>query len=142
AIPVNLADRVAAELVADGSAEHAFLGVALSDGTATADGTTRRGAVVEDVTVGSPAASAGLQVADVVVAIDGDPVNGAEALTAFVRERAAGDDVTLTLVRDGSALTVDVTLAVRAEATSSGSTDDGSSDEGRGWRTTPQDPQG
>ena len=138
AIPVNLADRVAAELVTDGSAEHAFLGVALSDGTATADGTTRRGAVVEEVTEGSPAALAELVVGDVVVAIDGDPVNGAEALTAFVRERAAGSDATLTIVRDGAALDVEVTLAVRAEAAASATTPDGSS----GWRTTPQDPQG
>ncbi|HMO12075.1 MAG TPA: trypsin-like peptidase domain-containing protein, partial [Actinotalea sp.] len=38
AIPSNLADRIAAELLADGSASHALLGVSLSDGTATADG--------------------------------------------------------------------------------------------------------
>jgi len=99
---------------------------------------TRRGAVVEEVTEGSPAALAELVVGDVVVAIDGDPVNGAEALTAFVRERAAGSDATLTIVRDGAALDVEVTLAVRAEAAASATTPDGSS----GWRTTPQDPQG
>ena len=61
AIPVNLAREVGQQLIEDGTAEHAFLGVSLSDGTATADGITRRGAVVEQVTDGSPAQSAELQ---------------------------------------------------------------------------------
>lgn len=117
AIPANLADRIGAELIEDGTAEHAFLGVSLSDGTGTADGTTRRGAVVEQVTGDSPAAAAELQSGDVVVAIDGQAVNGAESLTAFVRELAAGTEVTLTVVRDGEALDVPVTLATREEPT-------------------------
>ena len=124
AIPVDLANRVGAELIEDGAAEHAFLGVALTDGTATADGTTRRGAVVQEVTAGSPAGEAGLQAGDVVVGIDEQPVNGAESLTAFVREHAAGSTATLTVVRDGSAAPVDVTFAAREDATApSGSKD-------------------
>lgn len=115
AIPVNLTKNIAAQLIADGQAEHAFLGVTLSDGTATADGVTRRGAVVESVTDGSPAADGGLRTGDVIVAIGDDPVGGAESLTAFVRSMAAGDDATLTVVRDGRAIEVDVTLATRPD---------------------------
>lgn len=77
-------------LIANGVAEHAFLGVALSDSTATADGVTRRGALVVEVTDGSPAAKAGIQKDDVVVAIDGEAVTGYEFLTAAVRERDRG----------------------------------------------------
>ncbi|EYR63218.1 hypothetical protein N866_02220 [Actinotalea ferrariae CF5-4] len=117
AIPSTLAERVAAELVADGTASHAFLGVALSDGTAEVDGADRRGAVVEEVTTGTPAAEAGLRPGDVVVAIDGDPVRGAESLTAFVRERAVGADVELTVARDGGTATVPVTLVERPVST-------------------------
>ena len=113
AIPVNLAREVGEQLIESGTAEHAFLGVSLSDGTATADDVTRRGAVVEQVTAGSPAESAELQVGDTIVAIDGDPVGGAESLTAYVRERQSGDESELTIVRDGAALTVTVTLATR-----------------------------
>lgn len=119
AIPVNLAQQIAAQLVEDGTAEHAFLGVSLSDGTATADGVTRRGAVVQEVTSGSPAADAELAEEDVIVAIDGRPVAGAESLTAYVRERAAGDEATLTVVRGGDAREVEVTLAAREETTTS-----------------------
>ncbi|WNB85943.1 trypsin-like peptidase domain-containing protein [Cellulomonas sp. ATA003] len=130
AIPANLARDVARQLVEDGAAEHAFLGVALSDGTATADGVTRRGAVVEQVTAGSPAEGAELRVGDVIVAIDGDAVAGSESLTGYVRERSSGDTAELTVVRDGEALDVTVTLATRETPVPSepGSGDDRSSD--------------
>lgn len=115
AIPVDLVKNIAAQLVEDGTAEHAFLGVGLSDGTASADGVTRRGAVVESVSDGSPAAKAELQVKDTIVAIDGKAVGGAESLTAYVRALASGADSTLTVVRDGRTVEVDVTLATRPE---------------------------
>ena len=115
AIPVNLAKNISAQLIEDGSAEHAFLGVSMTDGTATADGVTRRGAQVGSVVSGSPAADAGVQRGDVIVAIGDQPVSGASALTAFVRELSAGHETTLTIVRDGKAMEVDVTLAVREE---------------------------
>ncbi|MFB8227169.1 S1C family serine protease [Cellulosimicrobium sp. NPDC055967] len=113
AIPVNLAKSISEQLIANGTAEHAFLGVTLADATATADGVTRRGAEVQEVTDGSPAADAGIRSGDVIVAIDGHAVGGAESLTAFVRERAAGAKSTLTVVRDGKTLELDVTLATR-----------------------------
>ncbi|GEK22070.1 S1C family serine protease [Cellulomonas xylanilytica] len=115
AIPVDLVKNIASQLVEDGTAEHAFLGVGLSDGTATADGVTRRGAVVENITEGSPAAKAKLQAKDAIVAIDGKAVGGAESLTAYVRSLASGEKSTLTVVRDGKTVEVDVTLAVRPE---------------------------
>ncbi|MDO8143243.1 S1C family serine protease [Isoptericola sp. 178] len=120
AIPVNLATNVSDQLVEDGTAEHAFLGVSLRDATATADGVTRRGAEVVEVVGGSPAAEAGLQAGDVVVAIDDDSVSGAESLTAYVRERTAGESASVTYVRDGRAASVDVSFAVREETVGSG----------------------
>ncbi|MEZ0448104.1 trypsin-like peptidase domain-containing protein [Cellulomonas sp. ICMP 17802] len=128
AIPVDLVKNIAAQLISDGTAEHAFLGVTLSDGTATADGVTRRGAVVQSVSDGSPAASAKLQAKDTIVAIDGKAVGGAESLTAYVRALPSGTKVTLTIVRDGKASDVDVTLAVRKETAST----NGSSDQQNG----------
>ena len=115
AIPSNLATQIGDQLMADGTAEHAFLGVSLRDATATADDVTRRGAGVVEVTTGSPAGDAGVEQGDVIVAIDGDPVNGSASLTAFVREKEAGDESVLTVVRDGSTREVTVTLAVRDE---------------------------
>ncbi|MBC7551009.1 MAG: trypsin-like peptidase domain-containing protein [Cellulomonas sp.] len=132
AIPINLAQNIAGQLVKSGTAEHAFLGVSLTDGDATADGTTRKGAVVENVTSGSPADKAKVQAGDVVVAIDRSPVAGAESLTAYVRERTAGDTTKLTLVRDGKVVDVTVTLAAKAAAVDQSSSGQGSSGSGSG----------
>ncbi|MFD6444409.1 trypsin-like peptidase domain-containing protein [Promicromonospora sp. NPDC060204] len=130
AIPGNLATQIGDQLKENGKAEHAFLGVSMSDATATADGVTRRGAGVEDVVADSPAGKAGIQQGDVIVAIDGDAVNGPESLTAFVREKAAGDKSVLTIVRDGKTEEVTVTLAVKEETdTSSGSQDQNQQDQ-------------
>lgn len=113
AIPVNLAKNISGQLIENGTAEHAFLGVSMTDATATADGVTRRGAEVKSVQDGSPAAEAGIKTGDVIVAIDGNPVSGAESLTGFVRERATGDVAKVTVVRDGKTVEVDVTLAAK-----------------------------
>jgi putative serine protease PepD len=115
AIPINLAHEIATQLVATGKAQHAYLGVTLGDGTATADGTTRVGAVIRTLTAGSPADKAGLQASDVIVAIDGVPVSGAESLTAAIRERAANQKVDLTVVRGGATHDATVTLAARPD---------------------------
>jgi putative serine protease PepD len=130
AIPINLAKNISGQLIENGTAKHAFLGVTMGDGTATADGVTRRGAQVQQVSSGSPAAKAGIQTGDVIVAIDDQPVNGAESLTAFVRERQAGDKVALTVVRDGKAQQIDVTLAVRDESQNQGGSGSGQGDQG------------
>ncbi|PFG36494.1 putative serine protease PepD [Flavimobilis soli] len=115
AIPSNQAKSVGDQLIANGVAEHAFLGVTLSDATATVDGVTRRGALVREVTSGSAADKAGIQKDDVVIAIDGEAVSGYEFLTAAVRERVAGDQATLTIVRDGASKDVTATLDARPE---------------------------
>lgn len=113
AIPVNLAKNIGQQLIDSGSAQHAFLGVSLTDATTTADGVTRRGAKVEQITSGSPAEKAGIKVDDVIVGIDGDAVGGAESLTGFVRERDADQPATITLVRDGKTVEIPVTLAAQ-----------------------------
>ncbi len=146
AIPADLVNRTAAELISTGTAQHALLGVTLTDGTATVDGTTRIGALIHSVTAGSPAASAGLQVGDVVVAIGGHPVNGSESLTGYVREEAPGATDTLTVVRGGKALSFTVTFATlsptAASAGQSGGTQSGNSQNGGSTLPFPWGPQG
>ncbi|WP_454296172.1 S1C family serine protease [Salana multivorans] len=142
AIPSNQARTVAEQLIENGVAQHAYLGVTLSDATATADGVTRAGAKVESVATDTPAASAGLKAGDVVVGINSRAVGGAESLTGFVRQFGAGDEVTLTVVRGGEAIDVNVVLAEKpVEETQSGSGQsqdgsgqDGSGDGGQGWQ--------
>lgn len=113
AIPSNEATAVAEQLISTGTVEHAYLGVSLSDGTVTVDGARRKAAMIAAVSDGTPAAEAGLQAGDAVIAVDGRPLDGAESLIAQVRAARPGASVTLTVVRDGSGRDLPVTLAVR-----------------------------
>lgn len=116
AIPSNLAKRVADEIVAKGSVEHAMLGVTIKSATAEADGITRGGAQVtaaaggSAVVSGSPADKAGIKTDDTIVAFNDQAVGSSAALLGYVRAASLGDKVKLTLVRGGKTMDVDVTL--------------------------------
>ena len=64
---------------------------------------------------GSPAEAAGLKEGDVITAIDGKPTREGSALTGFVRQYSADDQVTLTVIRDGEELQMPVTLSERKD---------------------------
>ena len=116
AIPSNLVKRVANEIIKDGKVKHVALGVTITTGTVEADGVTRAGAKVTAVTSGSavvsgsPADKAGLKVGDVIVAYDGNAVSSTYSLLGYVRASALNDKVTLTIVRGGKTMDVEVTL--------------------------------
>jgi putative serine protease PepD len=117
AIPANEAKSIASQLISSGKAEHAFLGVSLGDSSAS-DGTSQRaGAQITAISANTPAANAGLQKGDVVVAVDGERVDSALSLVANIRERAVGDKVTLSVLRDGKQIDLTATLVAKAAAT-------------------------
>jgi len=113
AIPVNEATSIAKQLIDSGTATHAYLGVTPQNGSATDGSATRAGAEVTSVGDGTPAAKAGLKVGDVIVAVDGERVESADSLVGHVREKSTGDQVTLTVLRDGKSLQVKATLAAK-----------------------------
>jgi putative serine protease PepD len=105
AIPSDQAKRIADQLIQNGTATHASLGVQIDRG-ASSDG-----AKIVDVTSGGAAAAAGLPNNVVVTKIDDRTINSAAALMAAVRSRAPGDKVTLTYLDNaGKPQTVEVTL--------------------------------
>ena len=69
----------------------------------------------EEPSDGSPAEAAGLKEGDVITAIDGKPTREGSALTGFVRQYSADDQVTLTVIRDGEELQTPVTLSERKD---------------------------
>ena len=88
--------------------EEGFLGVSLEP---RSDGGV--GSIIATVQPGSPAESAGIVVGDIVLAVDGEPVNGQAGLVAAIRDRSPGESISIELVRDGERLTVDATLVAR-----------------------------
>ncbi|KFI52364.1 S1C family serine protease [Bifidobacterium callitrichos] len=116
AIPSNLVKRVADEIIKNGSVKHVALGITITSDTVEADGVTRAGAKITKgasgsaVVSGSPADKAGLKEGDTIVAFNGSAVGSNASLLGFVRAAALGDKATLTIVRDGKTMDVDVTL--------------------------------
>src|SRR5580693_5372459 len=114
AVPSNLCRWVMDSLVKNGRVDRGFMGVMIQNLTpdlATAfklDRTT--GALVGDVSPGSPADKAGLKSGDVITQVNGQPIEDASQLKLRVAESAPGSKVQLTVNRNGEAKTFDVTL--------------------------------
>ena len=112
ATPINLARRVAGQLLASGQATHGWIGIEGGDLTTeqaqamAVDG----GARIRDVETNSPASGAGLAPNDVITDIDGDPVASASALVVAMRDHEPGDAVTLGYWRDDQHHEVVVTV--------------------------------
>ncbi len=133
AIPVDVAMRVSKQIVATGSAQHARLGVAVQDLTqplADSFGLTRPdGALVSQVSPGSPAAAAGLQAGDVIQRIDGQPTVQAGALSARIAQAVPGERIALGVWRHGKALDLSVTLGRAGEGAQAGAQQPGGGDD-------------
>ena len=69
-----------------------------------------KGVTIREVSPRSPAAKAGLKVADVIIAVDGEPINDPFDLTYLVRQKKAGDKAILKFLRDGQPSEVEVTF--------------------------------
>ncbi|MFE6995332.1 S1C family serine protease [Microbacterium sp. NPDC057659] len=108
-IPSDVAQRVAKQIMDDGSATHGLLGASVRDASSVQDATVA-GAYIVDATGGGAAAKAGLQKGDVVTEFNGVPITNSTDLTAQVRAVAGGSDAKLTYVRDGKSYDTEVTL--------------------------------
>jgi serine protease Do len=103
ATPIELARRVARQLIEDGHATHGWLGIQGADLDADEAGTlgVQGGAVVRGVADDGPADQAGLSRDDVISDVDGEEVQSMPELVVEIREREPGDEVTVGYWRDG-----------------------------------------
>lgn len=114
AVPVNMARHDMAEIVAHGKVERAYLGILPQDVTPTLAAAFHakvEGALVGDVTPGSPAAAANLHKGDIILAINGQTLADANQLRLKVGDLPIGSTAKLSVLRDGKPMTVDVKLA-------------------------------
>jgi S1-C subfamily serine protease len=106
AIPIDTARTIAQELIRTGHYQHSDLGI---NAASVTDGKSD-GARVQNVQQGSAAAEAGILENDVITKVGNRAIGTADALTVAIRERAIGERVSISLVRDGRPLVVTVTL--------------------------------
>ena len=140
AIPIDSARKLLPELEKNGRVDRGFLGVeslAIDSSLNDLNLPVRRGALVQTVTPGSPAAKAGIRggniVAqldgntirlggDIITAVDGKKIASADDLANAIAAKRKGDKVKINIVRGAERKTVEVTLAARppGQATSGG----------------------
>jgi len=104
AIPSNTVKAVATQLIAGGKVQHAYLGVGISSSGA---------AKLTNVVSGAPADKAGLQVGDVITAIDGTKLSTGDDLRAAIAAKSPGDTISVTYTRGDAPHTASVKLADR-----------------------------
>lgn len=117
-VPIDLARRVADEIIAKGKVRWAWAGFSGSDldpATAAEYGATM-GTLVRDVAPGGPAQRAGLEAQDVVTAIDGLPISSMHEVTMLVRRHDPGEKVRLRVMRSGDPWEIEIKLGVAPQA--------------------------
>jgi serine protease Do len=119
AIPINVAKTIAGQLQSKGYVERGWLGVAIQDvdqKLAQAFNLDKpKGALVSQVTPGSPADQAGLRSGDVIVRYAGTEIERSSTLPPRVGETAVGTSVKLEVLRDGQPRDLTVTIEKLAE---------------------------
>jgi S1-C subfamily serine protease len=137
AIPINTAKAAIPQLEKSGTVAHAFLGVSTaavsSDEAKSMKLPTSKGALVQDVTSGSPAAKAGLKAGstqlssglvaggDLVVKVAGKPISKPEDIATVLATKKPGDKVVVEYYRGGKLKSATVTLGNRPASVDSGS---------------------
>jgi putative serine protease PepD len=111
AIPSNVADRIAKDIMETGKATHGVLGVLIADAMSSENGSAFPvGARIIEVTPGGAAEGIGLRPDDIVTKLNGKTISSASELTSAVRQEKAGTKVEIEIMRDDVRLTFDVVL--------------------------------
>jgi serine protease Do len=120
AIPINLAKRVAADLIKYGKVRRGYVGVTIQKVDATmakANGLRKpSGVFVQTVTAKSGGAEAGIKEGDIIFSVDGKEVNTPNELQTIIASHYPGESVTLKVYRNGKSFDETVTLKSRDEA--------------------------
>jgi len=121
AIPIDSANPVIEQLIATGSVTHPWLGISGS----TLDPETASsynlpidsGAIVNNVVAGTPADEAGLEVGDIIVALDGTTIESMDQLVLEIRKHAVGDTLAVTYYRNDEKRETTATLEEKPATT-------------------------
>ncbi len=114
AIPSQIAQSVAGQLIAHGKVDHGYLGISMNDVTPENahffNLKDASGAIVAQVTPDSPASRAGMQQGDVIVNYNGHSILNGSDLQVAVSEMSPGTPLKLEVMRNGSPVNVNLTV--------------------------------
>ncbi len=118
AIPVNSVTRIVTSIIENGYVLKPYIGISvapLSDETSSITG-IKSGAVVQEVTEGSPADEAGIKVHDVIVKVDSTDIKDSNALVLAISRATPGDVMTFHVYRQGQEFQLDVEIGSKTES--------------------------
>ncbi len=119
AVSINIVKRVVPSLISEGSYDYPYLGVSSVSNLSLAEAQQRglestNGALISEVVSGGPADDAGVEPGDMIVGIDGRPIQNFDEMIAYLfTHKSPGDSVQLTIIRDGDEITIDLVLGAR-----------------------------
>ena len=109
AVPSDLARPIVRDLVANGKVRRPFLGIMMAEITPELQRAMHgpeKGALVQNVNPGAPAAKAGIKRGDVIVKVDGVPIEGSRDVQKQVLTHGIGDTINLEIWRDGRTMSL------------------------------------
>jgi len=114
AIPINLAKNIMDQIIESGSVRRGLLGVNIAEITEeiaeSLSFASSEGALITAISPGSAAELAGLQIGDVVVEVNGEPISGPSELRNYIGMRRPDEMIEINVLRDGELLTFEATL--------------------------------
>ena len=117
AIPINTARKIAESIIEKGYVAKPYIGVSVADVSAeTQSYGLPQGAAVRVVNENSPAAAAGLKLNDIITHVNDKALTGSSDLVHLVTESAPGDVLNLTVYRQGSTLTLSITVGEKIQS--------------------------
>ena len=117
AIPINSVRDIVDSIIENGYIVKPYIGVKVADVTSEMQAYgLPQGASIQYVEEGAAADKAGLQVSDIVTAINGEAISGKQDLVAAVKAASAGDKLELTIYRQGETLTIELTVGEKTQS--------------------------
>ncbi len=117
AIPINHVRGIVESIIENGYVAKPYIGVTVTDVSEETMGYgLPAGAAVRAVSEDSPAEKAGLQVNDIITAVNGKEISGRTGLSEAVSAASVGDTLTLTVYRQGKTISVDVTVGEQIQS--------------------------
>ena len=117
AIPINSVRNIVESIIENGYIVKPYIGVSVTDVSAeTQSYGLPQGAAVKEVTEGSPAEQAGLQVNDIITRVGDTEITCSDDLMSLVKECQAGDELVMQVYRSGETLELTVTVAEKQQS--------------------------
>ena len=117
AVPINQASEILPQLRDKGRVSRGYIGVTLRDVDEDLQQSlnlpSSTGALVQDVTPDSPGARAGIRTYDIIIGVDGRPIESNDSLIQLIAAREPGSTARLQVLRDGRSMNVTLKLAER-----------------------------